>query len=145
MVAQSFNYEGSLRCVAKHGPSGVTLATDAPTDNMGRGESFSPTDLVVTALATCKLTTMAIFAERHQVKLDGSTAYAVTVFGLPLREKHMTTSGLRKIERIVVRIDFCKGIAADMRPKLENAARSCPVAKSLAPEVEQEVSFKYPD
>lgn len=136
MVAQNLNYEGGLRCIAKHGPSGVILTTDAPTDNMGRGESFSPTDLVVTALAACKLTTMAIFAERHQVKLDGSAAYA---------EKHMTTSGPRKIERIVVRIDFCAGIAADMRPKLENAALACPVAKSLSPDVVQDVTFKYPD
>lgn len=136
MVPQSLAYEGGLRCVAKHGPSGVTLMTDAPKDNMGRGESFSPSDLVATALAACKLTTMAIFAERQQVKLDGSTAYA---------EKHMTTSGPRKIEKIVVRIDFCAGIAADMRPKLENAAMACPVAKSLAPDLIQEVSFNYPD
>lgn len=136
MVAQNLNYEGGLRCIAKHGPSGVTLTTDAPTDNMGRGESFSPTDLVVTALAACKLTTMAIFAERHQVKLDGSTAYA---------EKHMTTTGMRKIEKIIVRIDFCAGIAADMRVKLENAALACPVAKSLSPDVLQDVTFRYPD
>ena len=136
MVAQSFIYEGGLRCVAKHGPSEVTLTTDAPTDNMGRGESFSPTDLVVTALAACKLTTMAIYAERHGVKLDGSTAYA---------EKHMTSAGIRKIERIVVRIDFCAGIAADMRPRLEHAALACPVAKSLSPEVVQSATFHYPD
>ena len=89
-------------------------------------ESFS--DLI--------FTTMAIFAERQQVKLDGSTAYA---------EKHMTTSGPRKIEKIVVRIDFCAGIATEMRPKLENAAMACPVAKSLATEVQQQVSFHYPD
>lgn len=136
MVAQTFIYQGGLRTVAKHEPSSVTLTTDAPKDNMGRGESFSPTDLVVTALAACKLTTMAIYAERHQVELDGSTAYA---------EKHMTTQGLRKIQRIVVRIDFCKGIANDFRERLEHAAMSCPVAKSLASEVEQEVTFNYPD
>lgn len=136
MVSQSLVYEGGLRCVAKHGPSGVTLTTDAPTDNMGRGESFSPSDLLVTALAACKLTTMAIFAERHNVKIDGSKAYA---------EKHMTTSGARRIERIVVKIDFCAGIATDMREKLENAARACPVAKSLSGEVEQDVTFSYPD
>ena len=136
MVPQSLNYEGGLRCIAKHGPSGVTLMTDAPKDNMGRGESFSPSDLVATALAACKLTMMAIFAERHGVKLDGSTAYA---------EKHMTTSGPRKIERIVVRIDFCAGIADDMRPKLENAALACPVAKSLSAELQQQVTFHYPD
>ena len=63
---------------------------------------------------------MAIYAERHQVKIDGTTAYA---------EKHMTTHGLRKIHKIVVRIDFCKDIASDFRERLEYAALSCPVAK----------------
>lgn len=122
--------------MATHGPSGVTLTTDAPTDNMGRGESFSPSDLLVTALASCKLTTMAIFAERNNVKLDGSKVYA---------EKHMSTSGARRIERIVVKIDFCAGIAVDMREKLENVAKACPVAKSLSADVEQQVLFIYPD
>lgn len=136
MVPQSLVYEGGLRCVAKHGPSGVTLTTDAPTDNMGRGEFFSPSDLLVTALASCKLTTMAIFADRNNVRLDGSKIYA---------EKHMTTSGARRIERIVMQIDFCTGIAADMREKLENVAKACPVAKSLSESVVQEVAFHYPD
>lgn len=136
MVKQSYTYQGGLRCLATHGPSGVVVTTDAPTDNMGRGESFSPSDLVVTALATCKLTTMAIFADRHGIKLEGSTAYA---------EKHMSTSGPRKIERIVVRIDFCAGIAPDQRSILENVAKACPVAKSLSPDLLQEVTFTYPD
>lgn len=136
MVAQTFIYQGGLRTLATHAPSSITLTTDAPKDNMGRGESFSPTDLVVTALAACELTTMAIYADRHQVKIDGSTAYA---------EKHMTTSGLRKIQRIVVRIDFCHGIPAEFRERLENVALACPVAKSLSGEVEQVVSFHYPD
>lgn len=136
MVPQSLVYQGGLRCVATHGPSGVMLSTDAPTDNLGRGEFFSPSDLLVTALASCKLTTMAIFADRNNVRLDGSKIYA---------EKHMTTSGPRRIERIVMKIDFCAGIANDMREKLENVAKACPVAKSLSADVEQQVSFIYPD
>lgn len=136
MVPQTFLYEGGLRCLATHTPSGVVITTDAPTDNMGKGASFSPSDLLVTALASCKLTTMAIFADRNNVILDGSKVYA---------EKHMSTSGPRRIERIVMRIDFCAGIAADMRPKLENVAKACPVAKSLSAEVIQDVSFQYPD
>ncbi len=136
MVPQSFRYEGQLRCVAQHGPSGVTLTTDAPTDNMGRGEAFSPTDLVTTALATCALTTMAIFADRHEIKLDGSKAYA---------EKHMTSSGARSIERIVIRLEFCAGIPVDKRAALQGIAKACPVALSLSAEVKQEVTFSYPD
>ncbi len=136
MVPQSVTYQGGLRCVATHGPSGVLLTTDAPTDNMGKGESFSPSDLLVTALASCKLTTMAILAGRHKVRLDGSRVYA---------EKHMSTSGPRRVERIVVKIEFCAGIAAEMREKLENAARACPVAKSLSESLQQEVTFQYPD
>lgn len=136
MVAQSLDYLGELRCVAQHGPSGVQLTTDAPTDNLGRGESFSPSDLLVTALASCKLTTMAIFAGRHELKLDGSKIYA---------EKHMSSAGPRRIERVVMRINFCKGIAPEMRERLENAAMTCPVAKSLSADVVQDVTFSYPD
>lgn len=136
MVPQSLVYQGGLRCVATHDPSGVMLTTDAPTDNMGRGEFFSPSDLLVTALASCKLTTMAIFADRNNVRLDGSKVYA---------EKHMSISGPRRIERIVMKIDFCAGIAVEMREKLENVAKACPVAKSLSAELEQDVIFSYPD
>lgn len=136
MVPQSLVYQGGLRCVATHGPSRVMLTTDAPTDNLGRGEFFSPSDLLVTALASCKLTTMAIFADRNQISLAGSKVYA---------EKYMTTSGPRRIERIVMKIDFCAGIAAEMREKLENVAKACPVAKSLSESLQQEVVFQYPD
>ncbi|HTY35934.1 MAG TPA: OsmC family protein [Bacteroidota bacterium] len=136
MVSQTVSYLGELRCRAVHGPSGVELVTDAPTDNQGRGESFSPTDLVVTALATCKVTTMGIVARRDNVSLDGTKVYA---------EKHMSADQPRRIIRIVVRIDFPKGIATEYRPKLEQTARTCPVAKSLHPDVTLDVTFSYPD
>lgn len=136
MVPQKVSYDSELRCTATHGPSGVEITTDAPTDNMGRGESFSPTDLLVTALVSCMLTTMGIFAEKHDVKLDGMKAAA---------EKYMTANGPRRVERIVVRIEFCPCLAVDMRPRLENAAMTCPVARSLSGDVIQEVSFAYPD
>ena len=136
MVPQSTLYLGELRCKAIHGPSSVELVTDAPTDNQGRGESFSPTDLVVTALATCKVTTMDLVARRDNVRLDGTKVYA---------EKHMSTEPPRRIARIVIKIDFPPGIAPDYRPKLEHTARTCPVAKSLHPDVELDVTFSYPD
>ena len=136
MVSQTFIYLGELRCKASHGPSGVELVTDAPTDNQGRGESFSPTDLVVTALATCKVTTMGIVARRDHVVLDGTKVYA---------EKHMSTDTPRRIVRIVVRIDFPRGIPLQYREKLEHTARTCPVAKSLHPDVALDVTFSYPD
>ena len=136
MVPQSLEYLGELRCKASHGPSGVELVTDAPTDNQGRGESFSPTDLVVTALASCKVTTMGMVARRDNVSLNGTKVYA---------EKHMSTDAPRRIVRIVVKIDFPRGIPRAYREKLEYSARTCPVAKSLHPDITLDVTFSYPD
>jgi putative redox protein len=129
-------YLGELRCKATHGPSKVELVTDAPTDNQGRGESFSPTDLVVTALATCQVTTMGMVSHRDNVILDGTKVYA---------EKHMSSEGPRRIVRIVIRIDFPAGIPREHRGKIENTAKTCPVARSLHSDILVEQSFSYPD
>jgi putative redox protein len=136
MVPQTSLYLGELRCKSAHGPSKVELITDAPTDNLGRGESFSPTDLVVTALATCKLTTMGIAAQRDGVSLNGTKVYA---------EKHMSTDAPRRIVKIIVKVDFTSGIPRDYRPMLERTARTCPVAKSIHPDINVDVTFSYPD
>jgi putative redox protein len=136
MVHQSMLYLGELRCKAQHGPSSVELITDPPIDNQGRGESFSPTDLVVTAMATCQLTTMGIIARRDNVNLDGTKVYA---------EKHMSTEGPRRIVRIVLKLEFPAGIPKEYRPKLESAARTCPVAKSLHPDITIDATFSFPD
>jgi putative redox protein len=136
MVSQSFRYLGKLRCNATHDPSGVELITDAPTDNQGRGESFSPTDLVVTALATCQVTTMGIVAGRDNVSLDGAKVHA---------EKHMSTDAPRRIARIALKIDFPPGIPRHYREKLELTARTCPVMRSVHPDVTVDVTFSYPD
>src|SRR5438270_12569413 len=95
MVEIKITYEGQLRCEAVHGPSGTRLTTDAPQDNMGNGESFSPTDLLATALGTCIMTTMGIVAQRHNIDLSGSTVRV---------EKHMSTTGIRRIARLPVEI-----------------------------------------
>lgn len=134
MVEITATYEGQLHCSAKHGPSGSTLSTDAPKDNMGKGESFSPTDLVATALGTCMLTTMGIVAQRHNLDMTGATVRV---------EKHMTTSGPRKIARLPVEIRVPKTFSDEDRQRLENAALTCPVHKSLGHEVDSPVSFAW--
>ena len=95
MVKSTGIYQGGLSCTLTHGPSGRTLDTDAPKDNHGRGEAFSPTDLAATALATCILTTMAIQTRTDGLALEGIRAEV---------EKHMTTTPPRRIARLVVRL-----------------------------------------
>jgi uncharacterized OsmC-like protein len=125
-----------LRCEAVHGPSSVHLITDAPTDNQGKGESFSPTDLVVTALATCIITTAGIIAQREHVNLEGTKMHA---------EKHMSTDTPRRIVKVVLDLDMPKSIPLNFRTKLKATAASCPVKQSMHPDVEVDMSFRFPD
>jgi putative redox protein len=134
MVSIQMEYQGDLHCKAVHGPSGTELYTDAPKDNQGRGESFSPTDLVATALGTCILTTMGIMARTLEINIAGAMA---TV------EKEMTTSAPRMIQRLVTRIHVPQELSAENKLKLERAAHTCPVHKSLHPDVEQVVEFAW--
>jgi putative redox protein len=136
MVQQNISYLGELRCEAIHGPSSVHLITDAPTDNQGKGESFSPTDLVVTALATCIITTAGIIAQREHVNLEGTKIYA---------EKHMSTDSPRRIVKVVLDFDMPKSIPLNFRTKLKATAASCPVKQSMHPDVEVDMSFRFPD
>lgn len=136
MVPQSLSYLGRLRCRATHGPSKVEFLTDAPTDNQGRGESFSPTDLLVTSLISCQVTTMGIAAEKEGIGMDGTSVYA---------EKHMSQDPPRRVARIVVRIDFPSGLSSDQRSRLEHIARTCPVARSIHPDIVLDLLFAYPD
>ncbi|MFM7267223.1 MAG: OsmC family protein [Cyanobium sp.] len=122
MTSMLCRYEGQLRCLAVHGPSGSTLHTDAPTDNQGRGEAFSPTDLVATALATCILTIMGIAAERHGIALEGCEARV---------EKGMSASGVRRIEALSVWITLPPDLEAAQRELLRRAGEGCPVKRSL--------------
>ncbi len=125
-------YLGQLRVSSIHGPSGTQIETDAPVDNQGKGERFSPTDLVVTSLASCMLTIMGIVAERDGIDLSTSTYHA---------EKHMATDSPRRIAKIVIEFKLPKNLSADQRKKLENAARTCPVHHSLNRDIEQAISF----
>jgi putative redox protein len=134
MVTIQTEYEGDLHCKAVHEPSHAEFSTDAPVDNQGRGASFSPTDLVATALGTCMLTTMGIMARTLQLDIASATA---TV------EKEMTTSAPRKIHRLHVRIHVPHNVSAENRQKLERAAHTCPVAQSLHPDVQVPVEFAW--
>lgn len=134
MVKISFTYQGELRCEAVHAPSGVRLATDAPVDNMGRGESFSPTDLVATALGACMLTTMGIVAQRHGWELRGASAEV---------EKVMVSQPVRRIGELTVVLRIPGEFDERARTTLERAALSCPVHKSLHPDVALPVRFEW--
>jgi putative redox protein len=136
MVQIQISYLGDLRCQAIHGPSGVTLNTDAPKDNMGKGESFSPTDLVATALGTCMLTIMGITAQRHAIDLTGAR---VTV------GKEMTAVPIRRIGRLTVDIHVPIEPTEENKTRLINAAHTCPVHKSLHPDVDAPVNFRWGD
>jgi putative redox protein len=126
MTSIRCSYAGDLRCEAVHGPSASELSTDAPTDNQGRGERFSPTDLVATALATCMLTVMGILAERHGWPLHGATARV---------EKRMSGEGPRRIAALEVWIDLPEDLTAALSEAelamLRHAAETCPVKRSL--------------
>lgn len=137
-VEISISYQGELRCEAQHGPSKSLLLTDAPTDNMGKGEAFSPTDLVATALGTCILTTMGIVAQRNGWDVSGATAHVT---------KEMITTPTRRIGRLPVVIRIPSGTAGKLdeeaRTKLEHAAHHCPVHKSLHPDIDASIEIHW--
>ena len=108
--------------------------TDAPVDNQGKGEAFSPTDLVATALASCMLTIMGIVAERNDIELRGTTAEVEKIMG----------SAPRKIDQINVNIFFLEKFDKKSKHKLESAALTCPVSNSLNPSLKKSINFIYP-
>lgn len=134
MVTMAMKYTGQLHCEAVHTESATQLTTDAPKDNMGLGASFSPTDLVATALGTCILTTMGIVANKRKIDIDGATARV---------EKHMVKEPVRRIGALVTEIVMPTGIAVEHRETLEKAAHSCPVHHSLHPEIDAPIRFTW--
>ena len=134
MVEIQIVYEGGLHTSSRHVPSLATLATDAPRDNHGLGESFSPTDLVATGLGTCMLTVMGILADREGWVLQGMTARV---------EKHMTADPVRRIGRLVVEVVGPAGVPQEATRPLEHAARTCPVRQSLHADIDVEVTFDW--
>jgi putative redox protein len=134
MVKITGEYQGELHCVASHEPSGSTLITDAPRDNQGRGEAFSPTDLVATALGTCMATTMAIAARQHGLELRGLKFEVV---------KEMSTEGPRRIARLTTHLWMPFTKASLPASLLESVAHACPVHKSLDPSVDKPIVFHW--
>ncbi len=134
-MTTSITYEGQLRCVATHNQSGTIIETDAPTDNRGRGERFSPTDSVCMALGTCIATTMAIKASDKGIELKGTTLEV---------QKYMSTEPPRRIVKIEVTVNF-PALNLDEKDKqlLEKTAEGCPVARSLHPDLEQVITYNW--
>ena len=132
MVNISIRYDGNLHCDAVHGPSRSKLATDAPTDNKGKGESFSPTDLVATALGTCMSTIMGMKAEELGLDLRGMT---VSV------QKEMSKDAPRRIVGLPSEVHLPLPLDCPQREVLEEAALNCPVHKSLPPEINRPTKF----
>jgi uncharacterized OsmC-like protein len=133
MSTAKVTYLGGLRTACEHLKSGSTFITDAPTDNHGKGEAFSPTDTVATGLANCMLTTMGIKARDLDVILDGATA---------LVTKTMASTP-RRISKIEVLMELPSGVSERSKKILENTANTCPVHYSLHPDIERVIVFNW--
>jgi putative redox protein len=134
MAQITARYAGALRTEAVHVKSGNSIITDAPPDNNGRGEAFSPTDLVCAALSSCMMTIMGILAEREGIELQGLTSEVVKIMD----------NNPRKIKEIQIRFSHPNLPATPVqKEKLIRAARTCPVALSLSDTVQQTILFDF--
>lgn len=135
MATSRVTYIGDLMTKAEHLNSGSTIMTDAPVDNHGKGSAFSPTDLVATAMASCMLTIMGMWAEKHEINIQGTTVDVTKVM----------SSDPRRIGEIIVDIQFPKGLNLTDKDKIimERAGQTCPVLQSLHPDVIKSVKFNY--
>lgn len=134
MVEIDITYEGDLHCRAVHGPSGATLVTDAPKDNQGKGEAFSPTDLAATSLGVCMMTVMGIKARDLGVDLAGSTVKVT---------KEMVADPFRRIGRLGVTLHLPANVGDRERTILEATGKGCPVARSLGEAVQVNLLFEW--
>ena len=135
MVKVTVEYLGNLRCKVTHGPSGVAIETDAPGDNQGKGELFSPTDLVGAALGTCIETVVGILARRKGWNVDGMKVEVV---------KDMSQTGPRRIASLRSDVWMPLSLAPADREAVERAAHTCPVHHSLHPDIDAAITFLWP-
>ena len=133
MSQSNIVYKDNLRTEAVHLSSGEIIITDAPIDNNGKGEAFSPTDLVATALGSCMITIMGIAARKNNIDISGTSASVKKIMG----------SNPRMIKEIIIDINMKNHIDGNDRKRLERAALSCPVHKSLHPSIKKTISFFY--
>ena len=134
MVEISIVYQGDLRCEAIHTPSGTVIVTDAPRDNHGKAESFSPTDLMATALGTCIMTVMGIAARKRNLDISGSTVVV---------NKTMITKPERRIGELAVVITVPHALDDATKEVLKTAALSCPVHHSMHPDIAMPLTFNW--
>jgi len=132
-MTSKVKYLGALRTESEHIQSGSKMITDAPVDNHGKGEAFSPTDTVANAVATCMLTVMGIKAESIGIKIEGATAEVTKTMA----------SNPRRISQIEVQILFPDTYPEKETKILENTGKTCPVLESLHPDIEKKISFSY--
>ena len=132
MVRIDATYDGNLRCTATHEPSGAKLITDAPVDNMGKGESFSPTDLLATSMLTCVMTIVAIRADSRGIGVSGMTGSV---------EKTMA-SNPRRVAKLEIVVNLPLGISMDDRAWLITEGCNCPVCVSVSESMEVDVTFQ---
>jgi putative redox protein len=129
------NYLGDLRVEAEHVKSGISIHTDAPTDNMGKGESFSPSDLLCASLASCMLTIMGISANAHKININGSKAKVTKIM----------KADPRRVGEVIIEFEMPHNTYSEKEKQLlKIAAENCPVAKSLHPDLVQTIIFSYP-
>ena len=134
MATTTIEYKGDLRTKAVHLSSKTTIITDAPTDNQGKGESFSPTDLVATALGSCMLTIIGIKSQEHNIDIKNIKMNVTKVMG----------SNPRKINEVIVEFDFLEKVYSEKEKTIiTNSAKSCPVALSLDKEIKQTLIFNF--
>lgn len=134
MKTSKIVYNGNLRTESTHLRSGKTIITDAPVDNNGKGEAFSPTDLLATSLGCCMITIMGMVANTHHINIDGTTIEITKVMG----------TNPRRVIEIIVEFTMNGTTYSDEQKKLlENAAHTCPVAQSLSSDLKQTVIFNY--
>ena len=134
MVEVNVAYLGDLRTEVTHGPSQSRISTDAPVDNCGKGELFSPTDLVGAALGSCVLTILGIYAQKHQLSVTGATAVV---------RKEMTAQPVRRIAKLTTELHIPLAADGPHREAIERAILSCPVHASLHPEMEKPIDFVW--
>ncbi len=134
MNTSELEYQGELRTIATHVFSGTSIFTDAPLDNHGKAQSFSPTDLLATALASCMITVMGIEANKHNIDLTGTKLFI---------QKQMAINP-RRVSKVIIHFDIKSSVISEKeKSMLEDIALNCPVAKSINTEIKQEITFSY--